>query len=380
MAAMPLPLWIPLAVTALFLLGWVLVVRHLHALETLPEPVELAVWPRVTLCMPARNEAREVGRALDSWLRQDLPGFRIVVVDDGSTDATPQLLEVRRAGHPERLAVLRCEVLPPGWLGKNHALHLASEHPWAREADWILFVDADVRAEPDLLRRVLGYLETHPTDVLALMPGLDTETLAERLFVPAGSALVVMAVSPTAVANPRRFSACGIGAFTLIRQGPYRRIGGRRGAPLEPVDDMALAFRAKRAGAQNRVAAGGPALRLRMYHGAGDILRGMRKNILGLRGALGLAPAMLVVLPALTLSPLWLARGGWPEAGLLVWLMFPAMVGGVHQRLSAGPSDLVWAFWPLLGPWMALGVLQAMGDRLRGRNVWRGRSVRLEPR
>lgn len=373
---MLLPLWVPLAILALLLGMWAVVVRHLSLLDPLPDGDGATLGP-VCLCIPARNEAAELGRALDSWLAQDLPGVRIVVVDDGSTDATPEILAARAC---ERLAVLRIDHLPPGWLGKNHALDQASRHPWALEAEWLLFVDADVRAESDLLRRVAAYLATRDTDVLALFPGVDAETLPERLFVSPGSTLVLLAVNPRAVADPQRWSACGIGAFTLMRRCAYDAIGGHAAAPLEPIDDMALAFRAKRSGARNRVVQGGPALRLRMYHGLGDLLRGIRKNILGMPRYALLLPLVLGLAPALTLSPLWLGLGGWPEAGLAVWLLFPAVVGTVHHRISARPAELAWALWPLLGPLLVAGAVLALWDRVRGRNVWRGRSVSLEPR
>lgn len=376
---MALPPWVPIVVLLCFLAFWGGVVRNLNHLASLPEDEDPGdpASGRVCLCIPARNEALEIGAALDSWLAQDFPEFRIVVVDDGSTDVTPLLLGERLKIHSDRLSVLRNDRLPPGWLGKNHALNLASSHPWAEQADWVIFVDADVRAETGLLKRVMAYLRRNPVDVLALFPGLDAGTLAERCFVAPGAALVLLAVSPRAVANPRSRTACGIGAFTLIRRSAYDTVGGHAAAPLEAIDDMALAYRAKRAGASNRVMQGGPALRLRMYHGWSEILQGIRKNILALPWYPLLLPLYLGLAPLLTLSPLWLSWGGWPGAGLLVWLVFPVAVGTVHQRMSARPAELAWAFWPLLGPLLALGALWALWDRLRGRNVWRGRSVPL---
>ena len=133
---------------------------HLRKLPELPEAGASSVRPgKVCLCMPARNEAEEIGPALDSWIAQDYPDFAIVVVDDGSTDATPALLAARVAGQPRKVQSLRNDALPPGWLGKNHALHLAAHQPAALDAEWLLFADANVRATPDLLRRVFAFLE-----------------------------------------------------------------------------------------------------------------------------------------------------------------------------------------------------------------------------
>ena len=177
MPSLSWPLWTALG-CALFWIGgaWLASVR-LRQLPALPEVVEgrgAGALPPVTLCIPARDEALEVGRALDSWLEQDYPELRVVVVDDGSRDATPALLARRLAAHPRRLSVLRNDGLPRGWLGKNHALHLASRQPEALAAPWLLFADADVRAGPGLLRRAFAFLEAHPADLLALLPAVDT--------------------------------------------------------------------------------------------------------------------------------------------------------------------------------------------------------------
>ena len=72
-----------------------------------------------------------------------------------------------------------------------------------------------------------------------------------------------------------------------------------------------------------------------------------------------------------------LALGGWPAAGLLLWLLWPAMVAEAHQRTGPRPVQPVWMLWPLAGPILAAGLAWAFLDRLRGINHWRGRSVRL---
>ncbi|MDE3245927.1 MAG: glycosyltransferase family 2 protein, partial [Acidobacteriota bacterium] len=158
--------------------GWLGMLALLHRnsskLEHLPEPSRFLASPgSVCLCMPARNEAAAMGGALDSWLAQDYPDFTLLVVDDGSTDGTSEILAERASLHPHRLRILRNDSLPAGWLGKNHALHLAVRQPEAVRAKWLLFVDADVHATPDLLSRVFAYLEQRPADILALLFAVD---------------------------------------------------------------------------------------------------------------------------------------------------------------------------------------------------------------
>ncbi|HJV89400.1 MAG TPA: glycosyltransferase family 2 protein [Holophagaceae bacterium] len=344
----------------------------------LPELPEEAASSRASVCllMPARDEGREIDAAVSSWLAQDHGSLRLVVVDDGSTDATPDLLRQLAAAHPRQLAVLRNDDLPPGWLGKNHALHLAQAHPWAREADWLLLADADVQADPSLLRRALAFAEGPRTDVLALLPAVDVVTPGERLALPLAAAGFLVLVPPHKVPDPTSPAFCGVGAFTLIRRSAYDTLGGHAAAPMEAIDDMMLARRAKAAGFINRVARGGPMLHLRMYHGLWSVIRAMRKNAMALPlwplAPLGLAATLLTFL-----APLWLPFAGYPALALLLWLLVPALLGHVAQRATRRPMDLLWALWPLLGPCLALGQAWAFWDRLRGINHWRGRSVKL---
>jgi hypothetical protein len=358
------------ALSGLSVLGSLAVLRrHFDRLPRLPEaPPAAESRGSVCLCMPARNEAAAVGTALDSWLAQDYPDLRIVVVDDGSTDATPAILAERAAAHPSRLRVLRNDTLPPGWLGKNHALHLAVGTEEARAAAWLLFVDADTHASPDLLRRAFAYLDTAPGDILALLFAQDTVTAAERVLVP-----------PHHVPDPDRLAFAGIGAFTLVRREAYDAVGGHAAAPLEAIDDMMLAQRLKQAGYVNRYALGGPMLHLRMYRGLSDLVRGMRKNLAFVPGW-WLLPLLVPVLLLHHAAPLLAAWAWHPAAGLAVLLVPAALMGDVVQRIGGRPMDALWILWPVNGPVMAWGMALALLDRLRGRNTWRGRSVSLKAR
>lgn len=374
---MPLPdlaAW--LAATPL-LLGLVLLRRHWARLPALAaDPPLPSPPPSVCLCIPVRDEARELPAALDSWLAQDYPELRILVIDDGSTDGSPALLAVRAVAHPERLRVLRNEHLPPGWLGKNHALDLAARQPQARAADWLLFADGDVQASPDLLRRAMAYALAQPTDVLALVPAVDAVSVPERVILPLAASAFLVLIPPHQVPNPRHPAFCGVGGFTLVRRAAYDAVGGHGAAPLEAIDDMMLARRLKVAGFINRVARGGPDLHLRMYHGLGELVRAMRKNAAALP-AWWLLPPLLPLALAVGLAPLWLPFAGHPGLALLLWLLVPVLAGDAQQRLTGRPMDLLWALWPLNALVFGAGTAWALWDRVRGVNHWRGRDVNL---
>jgi glycosyltransferase involved in cell wall biosynthesis len=323
-----------------------------------------------------RDEARELATALDSWLAQDYSNLHILVVDDGSTDGSTAILLDREQAYPHRLRVLRNDHLPPGWLGKNHALDLAARQAEAGAADWLLFADGDVQAAPDLLRRAMAFALAQPTDLLALIPAMDTVGPAERLILPLAACAFLVLIPPHQVPNPRHPAFCGVGGFTLVRRAAYDAAGGHAVAPLEAIDDMMLARRVKAAGFVNRVARGGPDLHLRMYHGLGDLVRAMRKNTAALP-AWWLLPPLLPVALVVGLAPTWLPFAGHPWLALLLWLLVPALAGDVQQRFTGRPMDLLWALWPLDTLVLAAGTAWALADRCRGMNHWRGRDVRL---
>jgi len=373
-----LPLWIPCLVLGLQAAEWWVTLARMRDLLDLPPDPRDEHLPSVCLCIPARNEGQEIGEALGHWLDQNYPRLSIVVVDDASTDNTREILQARAREHGEHLRVLCNDSLPEGWLGKNHALHLAVQAPEAQQADWLLFADADVMADPALLRRAFAFLDRYPGDFLSLWPTMETRGFWERLLLPLAEAVVLWGAPPRRVSDPRSRFCFGAGTFLLVCREGYEAVGGHAAAPLEPIDDIMLARRLKRAGFVNRMASAGSALRLRAVHGLGEAVASLRKNILGFPGVWPFAPLLILLTLALFLAPLWLALGGYAWAGLVSWLLVPPMLGTLRQQVAGKPVDLVWALWPLAGFIVAWILLLAFVDRLRGVNRWRGRAVGLK--
>jgi len=105
--------------------------------------------PRVSILIPARNEAANLVTTLPAFLAQDYDNYEVILADDASTDGTGELARPFLEKHPGRLRVVRIEALPPGWVGKTHALHRAFE---AARGEWVLATDADMVFGPQALR------------------------------------------------------------------------------------------------------------------------------------------------------------------------------------------------------------------------------------
>lgn len=106
---------------------------------------------RVTVIIPARDEAANIGGCVAALLAQDYPaaGLTVLVIDDQSRDGTAEIVAAF-ATHDRRLTQIQISSLPRGWIGKSHARwHGACAV--APETSWLCFMDADIRAEPDLI-------------------------------------------------------------------------------------------------------------------------------------------------------------------------------------------------------------------------------------
>ncbi len=116
------------------------------------------VLPRTAILVPAWNEALVLETSIDQLVALDYPAdrLRVYVVDDASTDETPELLARKALEHPGRVFHLRRE---QGGQGKahtlNHGLAVVLGESWAEA---VLIMDADVVYEPDSLRKMARHL------------------------------------------------------------------------------------------------------------------------------------------------------------------------------------------------------------------------------
>ncbi len=117
-----------------------------------------AYFPRTAILIPAWNEAAVIGTSIDRLMLLDYPRerLRIYVVDDASTDDTPQVVLARVAKYPGNVVHLRRD---KGGEGKaatlNHGLAEILADGWMQA---ILIMDSDVIYEPSSLRRMTRHL------------------------------------------------------------------------------------------------------------------------------------------------------------------------------------------------------------------------------
>jgi len=282
-------------------------VRRLH-----PDPQDLDA-PSVAVVIAARDEAETIEPALRSLLGRVGPATQVIVVDDRSTDGTSEILAGLQAEH-HQLQRVRVDTLPPGWLGKSHALARGSEA--ASASDWLLFTDADVVFEKGAVEAVVRFAEANELDHLTGGPTIRTASFALAGMIAAFGVLFGLFTQPWRVPLPRTRSAVGIGALNLVRRRPYLSAGGHEPLRMCIIDDLGLGRMMKAGGGRSEFVYAGDLISLEWYPGLAAMMRGLVKNAFagvdfrlaavvaatGFIGLLLIAPFILPWLPGLSLT------------------------------------------------------------------------------
>lgn len=332
--------WIAMFVRSLFDLRATPRVRREDAAGAQP-------LPRVSVIVPARNEEANIEACLRSLLAGVHPDLEIMVVDDGSTDATAEI--VRRMGREDpRVRLVGAGELPAGWTGKCHALHQGvCAGP---TGEWLLFVDADTVHAPESVAAALRTALQLDVDFLTLIPHLGAASFWEKLMQPTVAALIALFKKPARINDPGCAEVFANGQYMLVRRAVYERCGGHQAVRGKVLEDFELARSLTRAGGRVYVAIGRDLFTTRMYTNLRSLMEGWTKNFYMILES-QLARVLAASLTAVVLSL-------WPAATGLVAL----------ADLAAG-----WHLWQPHQAWIVLGVYAAVlvfQATLRGLNRW----------
>ena len=302
--------------TLLFLLALIIIywIHNQYHLDIVVTPVTAPTSaPKVSVCIPARNEETNIRRCVEAVLRQDYPNFEVIVLDDRSTDSTLTLLK-EIASCDSRLLPISGSDLPEGWAGKPHALYQASA---VAKGEWLCFVDADTFLAPNALSAVYTKAIETNADLFTVMTKQILGSFWERTVMPLVMTALSVGFSPRKVNDPSRRDAVANGQFIFIKRSIYDLIGGHEKIKDQIVEDKALSENVKWNGHRLVVANGMQLVSTRMYTSLETMWEGWTKNIyLGLRDhpsllLLGAFGATLALLAALFL-PVWPLLGlGW---------------------------------------------------------------------
>jgi glycosyltransferase involved in cell wall biosynthesis len=355
-------------------------IRHARSARDLPMPrrePEPRRWPSVLVCVPARNEARGVRRCLRSIAGQRYPGrFAVVAADDHSTDATASIMAEVAREFPRRLRCIAVPDLPPGWMGKCHALACAVQAaPFV--PDYVLFTDADVVFAPRMLMAAVREAERTRADMLVAAPSLVTRGFWEAAVMPVACFLMMAGTNVRRIESQDRRAYIGIGAFNLLRWEMYAGFGGHAAIRSEVLDDVALGMKVKERGGRLRLVRALEGIRLRMYVGLAEIVEGFSKNAHTGAGGGWLWPLLWAAMLLFhALAPLAVLGAGELGLALGMWALPALLVGAVGKRVCIGAGWRAGALWPLGEAVFAAIILRSTWiGNVRGEIRWRGRRL-----
>jgi glycosyltransferase involved in cell wall biosynthesis len=273
-------------------------------------PAADAECPRISLMFAARDEEEKLPGALATLMEIDYPSLEVIAVDDRSKDATGRILDEFAAAH-QRLRAVHVTELPPGWLGKPHALLKAFE---VSTGDWLLFTDADVRFEHDALRRAVTLAKQRKLDHLTLFGDVEMSGFWEKVLITFFAFMFQIASDPHRASNPHSHFYVGVGAFQLLKRSAYEASGTHRRLAMEVVDDMKLGKIIKQSGFRSGAGIAQESVAIRWHAGVGNLVRGVTKNFFAAAGySLALVAMAIAGLLSMNVAPLYgvLFGHGW---------------------------------------------------------------------
>lgn len=249
---------------------------NFFAIKRFDEYPIAADLPRVSILVPARNEADKIERCVQTLLAQSYDDYEVVVLDDHSTDTTLAILE-NIARQDARLHILNGKPLPGGWLGKHWACHQLAQ---SATGGLLLFTDADTRHAPNMLRDSVSAFLAEDADMLTIFPREEMVTWGERLIIPA-IGFFIFSFLPLALVQKLHMPALAvaIGQFMMFRKESLEAVGGFESVRMNTMDDVSLARQIIRNGYHWRIMDGTHHVTCRMYSGFWETVDGFTKNI-----------------------------------------------------------------------------------------------------
>lgn len=325
----------------------------------------------VSVLIPARNEAGNIGRLLASLAKQHDAALEILVLDDHSEDNTAAVVQ-EAARDDRRIRLLRGKELPHGWLGKNWACHqLATE----AQGNYLLFLDADVEVEEGLICALMGECENKKLSLLSVFPRQQMATMGEKVVVPIMNFLLLSLLPLRMVYSSSRATlAASNGQCMFFHGETYRKFQWHDSVKKNVAEDIQIMKAVKRSRLKGEVLLGKDGIHCRMYRNFGDAVSGFRKNLPEIFAGSGWF-MMFHILLSLVILPL--AAWYLPLMVTLALCLLIVLMRIAISMLSRQSPVMNVLLHPVQMMSLFVIAFLALGSLWKGSTTWKGRRVKM---
>jgi cellulose synthase/poly-beta-1,6-N-acetylglucosamine synthase-like glycosyltransferase len=325
--------------------------------------------PTVSVLIPARNEAHNIGNLLNDLLLQDYEPLEILVFNDQSTDHTANIVSSFSKLHPH-IQLLHSQGLPKGWLGKNFACYSLSQHA---KGDYFLFLDADVRLSQQAISQAVAIFQQQKVSLLSVFSVQEMKSVGERMTVPVMN-FILLTLLPLFLIRKSPFSslAAANGQFMMFDAPTYNAIIPHEKLKACKVEDIEIARLFKRRQLPVACIMGSRAIRCRMYTTYREAVHGFAKNIKSFFGGSWFVTLLFWLMTSLGFISIVVYLN---NVLIIIYLMMILLMRMVVSVISR--QNIILNLVYLLPQQWAMGefIVQAFKNTLQKKELWKGRNI-----
>ncbi|MCL2706724.1 MAG: glycosyltransferase [Dehalococcoidia bacterium] len=340
----------------------------------------LKCTPKVSVIVPARNEAANISSCVESLLQQDYPDFEIIVIDDNSEDNTAAIVhDISRRDTNVRL--IMGAPLPLGWAGKPFACFQAAKQACG---EWLLFTDADTTHSPQMLRKAMALAQENHVSLLSGFPRHRTDHISQKIATPM-IYFLIMSLIPLWLlhSSSKPLPSLAIGQFLLFSADAYWKIGGHEAVKNRVTEDIYLGIAIAKAKGRHLAVDLSSLVNCHMYSNIAESWRGLSRALYGISALSYAALGMLLFLgcfvllaPLFWLVALFFMTDMLPQWGPLVIMQVALLL--IMRRWADAHFKEDWTatlLYPLGIIFLIAVVANGMWRRLIGASIsWKKRS------
>lgn len=323
----------------------------------------------ISVLIPARNEANNIGNLLSDVQKLDYKKLEILVFDDQSTDNTREIV-LKYSSSDSRIRLIESTGLPAGWLGKNHACYKLSQHA---RGEYFVFLDADVRIQNNLAERAVLMAQRYNLALLSIFPKQEMRTFGEQITVPFMN-YILLTLLPLIQVRRSRYASLSAanGQFMLFKAGEYKNINPHQRMKDKKVEDIAIARFYKQKQLKVACLAADADISCRMYSSFSEAISGFSKNVIMFFGNSYITAILFWLITTFGFIPVLLAYG---LKGFGIYLTSVFLIRFFVSRASnqSVTQNILFMIFQQFS--LGVAIAKSIQNNKRNQYTWKGRNI-----